>query len=283
VVVDTRLRPGIPRVARFALPAETTRAQVRLRLHRFGPDDVALLCGADAQPGCRTPPITDLVVAEVPVAQGVAQDPAVPWKLLIAHAMGLTAGLSEHVAEATEILAEAARLAPTGAPELMLARARHATTLGRTDEVVRLLADLDDPRARFIETQALSQAFRHGPARTAAERMLAAAPDNRMALELTSRLRALTGDHTGALAAAETLLAFDPHHEHGLHQRFLALRALGRPEAAGAETAWLKHRRRDELDQDLRATYRRRHPGDRAVDGVVGPDSGLNSQVVIAP
>ena len=272
VVTDTRLRPGIPQVARFAVPADAVRARVRLNLRRFGPDDVALLCGADAPAGCRTPPVTAISEAEVVLKDGQAVTGPRPWKLLIAHAMGLSAGLPEHVADAAPVLAAAAASAPPGAVELALAKGRYATVLGRTDDVVTALKDVEDPRARWIEANALVAAFRFAPARAAVERLLKTIPDDRRALALAARLRALTGDPAGALAAADTLLALDPHYEHAMLQRLLALRALGRPEADEAEAVWLRHRRPDELDRTLRDAYRLRHPGDHTVNAMVGPD-----------
>ncbi len=270
VVADTRLKPGVPQVARFNLPPTAARVQVAVRLRRVGPDDAAALCGPDAPPACRAVPITDVITAEATLTEG--QIPGTrPWRALVAHGLGLAAGLPEHVAEAGALLRAAAAGAPT-AVEPQLALAKHAAVQGRTDDVVARLSGIDDPRARWIEANALARAFRHGPAHGAAERLVAAAPDDRGALALVARLRGLTGDHAGALAAADALVAIDPHCEAGLYQRLLALRALGRPEADAARVAWARHRRRDELDRTLRDAYRQHRPGDRAVDGLVGPD-----------
>lgn len=273
VVGDTRLRPGVPQVARFAVPPQAVKVQVRLRLRRVGPDDAALLCAADAPKGCREVPVTDVAVAEAAWA-GDRVPGERAWRALLAHGLGLTFGLPDHVAEGGALVEAAAAKAPAGAREIPLARARFAAVQGRTDDVVALLANVDDPRARWLEANALARAFRHPAGRAAAERLVQGAPDDRRALALLARMRGLTGDHAGALAAADRLLAIDPQHDGGLYQRYLALRALKRPagQVADAEDVWLRHRRHDELDRALRDGYRRVRPGDRAMDTPVGPD-----------
>jgi hypothetical protein len=155
--------------------------------------------------------------------------------------------------------------------EPLLGLGRVAAALGQTDELTALCDSID---ARFgtrpggppiaslwIRATTLHKAYRDGAALATAEKLAARLPDDRNALGLLSRLRGLAGDARGALAAAERLLAVDDESEEGLFQRMLAQRDLGlAAPAARSEAAYLRHRRRVELDLDLRALFGRNFP-----------------------
>ena len=271
VIADTRLPPGAPRVARFALPEGAARVAVRLRFRRFGLDDLDVLCATAPDPQrCKTVPIIEIAQAQAPITDGHLP-PSDDWRRLVAHGLGLTTGLTHHVADAEAVLRRAATLAPQR-PETTLALAKLAAAQGRTDDVVAHIQSLTapPPTAWWILAKALTRAFRHAPALAAAERLLAAVPDDRHALALTARLRSLNTQPRGARAAAQALLTLDPESAEGWFQAMMAQRELGEP-SDEARAAWLRYRTRDELDRRLRHSFQALYPERAALTHGVGP------------
>jgi hypothetical protein len=181
------------------------------------------------------------------------------WRRRLEHGLALTAGLAHHAREAKAIFT-ALQAANPSAMEPVLGAAMAAAKLGQTDEVIALGKRIDalgaNPRARhFVEANALARAFRHGPARTAAEALLAVAPDDRDALALAARLRGLDGDPQGAFAAAEALTLVEPEDPRGWLQLSLAQRDLGHPSDL-ARSRWLRHRVDDARNLRLRGRLR---------------------------
>jgi tetratricopeptide (TPR) repeat protein len=257
VVYDTSLPPNAPRAVRFAVPAGTARVRARVLYQKFSKDYAQFACASlkgEARARCLEPPVVEVAVAESPVPVPPPDD----WRRLVAWGLALAAGLPEHASEAAGPLQEARRLAPDR-PEPVLALARRALVQGRTDDVLTLLGDLDSAAAWSLRLDALLNAYRHGPALQAAERLATLAPDDRHALARLARARALGGDFAGALEATDRLLAIDPEHPAAWLHRFLSLRALARP-VTDAEAAWLRHRRHDEDDYALRQRFRALFP-----------------------
>jgi len=267
VAYDTRLPPHAPRAVRLQLPTRTTRLEVSLRYRQHSPSFAAFACNrlpatADMQ-RCLTPPVT--VIAEATVAvdpQGkVNQKPH--WRRRLEHGLALTSGLARHAHEATALLDALIDERPKDI-EPLIAAAMAAAKLGRTDTVIALSRKIDalggaSPARYFVEAKALTRAFRHGPARTAAENLLERVPDDRQALALAAKLRGLDGDAKGALAAALTLTRIDPEDPRGWLQLSLAQRDLGQPDDA-ARARWLRHRVDRARNVQLRTRLRAQWP-----------------------
>ena len=249
VAYDTRLPPLAPRAVRLALPHKTARVQVRLRYRQHSPEFAEFACqrlpkGADLT-RCLTPPVTDIAATSAAVdPQGVIA-PQKEWRRRLEHGLALTKGLARHAREAATIFSQLTTTQPEQM-EPLLGAAMAAAKLGRTDTVIAFVEQIDtlgraSPARYFIEAKALARAFRHGPARTAAEKLLALVPDDRDALALAARLRGLDGDPKGALEAATTLTKVDPEDPRGWLQLSLAQRDLGQPDDV-ARGRWLRHR-----------------------------------------
>ncbi len=267
VVFDTRLPPMQPRAARYRLPDGAARARARLLYRQFDADYAAFACRplppGPARDRCFEPPVVEVAAAEVAVRDGRLIQPDDPERAL-RHGLALAGGLAADARAAEAMLVELHRADPAD-PRPLLGAARAARALGRTDRALALLDRADalpdaSPIRHRLRAEALADAYRIPPARAAAERLAEALPATRKTWALLARLRTLDGDPVGALAAADRLLAIDPHCADGHYQRMLALRALGRPGEADARRLYLRHRPPDEAVLRLRKVFRQRHP-----------------------
>jgi tetratricopeptide (TPR) repeat protein len=210
---------------------------------------------------CLAVPVLEVARAEL----DLAAPPRVAWEDLLDHGLALADQLADRAAEATPLLEEAHARAPKRW-EPLAGLARLALLLGRTDDAV---AWAERARARgprqpaplFYAASALYAAYRLPAARAQGEALLDLTPDDRAALALLARLRGLTGDPRGALAAAEHLATIDPQLADARYQQALALGELDRStEAEAAMAAYLRYRPAFEVDLDLRERFRRREP-----------------------
>ncbi len=287
VAYDTRLPPLAPRAVRLKLPTGTARVEVSLRYRQHDPSFAAFACrrlppGADLK-SCLTPPVTVISKTGAAVnAEGrIGAD--VHWRRRLEHGLALTAGLAHHARDAAALLHALTEDRPRDM-EPLLGAAMAAAKLGRTDTVVALGRRIDalgppSPARFFIEARALARAFRHGPARTAAERLLTMVPDDREALALAARLRGLDGDPRGALQAALKLTEIDPEDPRGWLQLSLAQRDLGHPDDL-ARARWLRHRVDGARNIQLRARLRAQWP---LLAARTEPLATLNARAVGAP
>ncbi len=253
---DNGLLPNEARAFRYALPEGTTVVRARLLYRQFDKDYVDFACATvpagPTRDRCLDPPT--IVVADVEVPVRDCRVPATEdWADLVDYGVALARGLAEHAEAAKAPLDRARALAPDR-PEPALAWGRVLARTGQTDALFAHLAKgpaKDHPAADWLRMNAALNAYRHAPAREAAERLAARFPADRRTLGLLARARNLTDDAAGALEAADRLLITFPEDEEGLRQRLLALRALGRDTTA-AEATWLRHRRDVARDQRLR-------------------------------
>ena len=265
VAFDASLSPADPQAIRFLVPLGTARVQARLLYRKFTPAYARRACAQLIDRAERARCI-DLPVVELARAALVAGEPlADDWKKLTDRGLALGAAMADSAADALPILERARKLAPSQV-EPLLGLQRVMLTLGRTDDVVALAEEAsrlapEHPAAPFVLGRALEHAYRYDAARAPVERLLTLLPRDPSALALAARIRGLNGDATGALDAADRLLALDPELDEGHYQRSLALRELGRTdEATRAEDAYLYHRRAVEIDLELRRKLRERHP-----------------------
>ncbi|MCB9527930.1 MAG: hypothetical protein H6703_17350 [Myxococcales bacterium] len=267
VVYDTGLHPLMPKAARYALPPATARVEVRLLYRQFEADYAAFACAplpAPVRARCLDLPVTEVTRAAADVQDGrvIGGDDG---ETLLVHGLALAGGLAGDALAADALLARAATALP-GRPEPHIARALAAAALGRTDAALAHLDAADrlqgaPPARHFVRATTLLAAYRIAPARAAAEALAAELPRDRRALALLARLRDLDGDHPGALAAADAVIALDPEDPAGWYPRLLATRALGQTAAAEiARTRWRRHRTPDEAALAARRAFRARHP-----------------------
>lgn len=272
VVYDTGLLPFAPKAARFRLPPDVARVQVRLLYRQFESDYADFACASlpEATRGrCLDLPVTEVARAEAAVEGGRVVG-GEDGEALLVHGLALTTGLASDARAADALLERAAALLPDRA-EPLIARAVATAALGRTDDALALLDQADalpgaPPSRHFIRATALLAAYRLAPARAAAEQLAAALPGDRRAQALLARLRGLDGDDPGALSAADAVLAIDPEDPGGWYPRLLAARALG--QTASAEVArvrWRRFRTPDEAAIAARRVFRRRHPAAAAL------------------
>src|SRR5262249_13302604 len=187
---------------RFGGRRGTARVQARLLSRKSPPAYAAFACADLPAPAARARCL-DLPIAEIAVADAAAGappsgDPAtlVDWGIALADAT------ADHAEEARAPL-EAARAKWPARVEPLLGLARLACKLGQTEDVVRFAGEArarvaDHPAALALETRALLDAYRFGPARPIAERLARRLPGDRIALALVARARGLTGDAAGA-------------------------------------------------------------------------------------
>jgi tetratricopeptide (TPR) repeat protein len=267
VVWDTSLSPADPQVVCYRLtdpPAGPLTVRARVRYRKFAPDYAAAACAAipdaDLRRRCQEPPIVEVARAERAVG-----DDRRDWEGWLDHGLGLARGLVERASAALPSLLRAQKLAPDRV-EPLLGLARLALAEGRTDDVLSLGAQIErrapeHPASYWLRAQALDRAYRQREALAPLERLCQLVPRDREALLALGRARSVAGDHAGALAAADRVLAIDAESEDGHYLRMLALRALGRPaEAPREQAAYLRFRRPVERDQALRLRYRALHP-----------------------
>ncbi len=267
VAWDTSLSPADPQAVRYRLPAGTARVRARLLYRKFDRAYLAFACAGvpegPARRRCEAPPIVEVAAAEAPVRDGVVVA-ADDWERLTDWGLALADGLVDRASDALAPLTRARELAPSR-PEPVLGLARVAVALGQTDEAVALLDRLDAqaggprPASLWLRATALHHAYRDRAALPAVEQLVKLLPDDRNALGLCARLRNITGDAAGAIAAADRLLAVDAESEEGLLQRLLARRELKLPSDAD-EAAYLRHRRAVEIDLDVRERFERANP-----------------------
>lgn len=295
VVYDTSVSPADPQVVRYLLDldqlvggaageAPEIRVQASLRYRKFSLDYAAFACAslprqapADVKARCQQPPVIEISSAQRVLLPGDAPVPGTgtammagvnmkaAWERLLDHGLGLSDGLVDSAAEALPSLLAARALAPER-HEPLLGLCRLALALARTQEVLDHCGQAerlrpDHPAALWFRAQALYRTYRWADSRPFLERALTLLPRDRNVLSMISRVRGLTGDPQGALAAAEQLLAIDPESEEGHYQRLLALRDLGQgAEAEEAQARYLFHRRPVEREQALRILFRQQDP-----------------------
>jgi hypothetical protein len=263
-IFDAALAPSDPQVVRFEVPPGTARVRARLLYRKFSPAYAAQACADLPRPArarCLDLPVVEVAAAETAAGAATSDDVTLltDWGLALADAT------ADHAEEARAPLERARALAPAR-PEPLLGLARLALKLGRTDEALRFAADAgrlvpDHPAPLAIGTRALLDAYRFDAARPQAEKLGQRLGGDRAALALLARARALTGDATGALEAADRLLAVDPESEEGHYQRAAALGELGRAEEARAALErYDTYRATVETDLALRDRWRRQHP-----------------------
>jgi len=205
----------------------------------------------------------EIGAAEIAAGAPVPDD----FALLTDWGIALAQATADHADEARAPLVRARALEP-GRVEPVLGLARLALLLGQTDEVVRLGEEArrlapQHPAPHTLAAQALLAAYRGAQALAAAERLALRLPGDRTSLVLLARARGLTGDATGALAAADGVLAIDPESEDGHYHRALALVELGRhDEAALALGRYERHRATVETDLVLRNRWRADNAGE---------------------
>ncbi len=263
VVFDTSLAPSDPQAVRYELPASAARVEARFLYRKFSPDyaDAACTLVPDAvvRARCRAIPIVE--VARTTGAPGGKLD----FRRLLDHGLALADAPADRAEQARQALQAARDLQPDR-PEPWLGLARLSLRLGQTDEVVTFATEAerrapDHPAAPFLRSLALLRGYRFAEARPAAEQLARLLPGDRQGLLLLARLRGLTGDPTGALAAADATLVIDPESEDAHLQRSLSLGQLARTaEAAQAEAQFLRYRVETETDLTLRRQFRARHP-----------------------
>lgn len=281
VVYDNALGPSDPVAVRFAVPAHTERVRARLLYRKFSPTYAGLACAGIGDVAtrrrCMELPTVEVVHAETalaipqcppaPGAPGVSGGPVDKdlWQRYLEHGVALAASLVERVPEALPDLQCAQRLAPQR-PEPFLGLGRLALALGQVDDAVAYSREAaarapEHPAALFLRARALYQAYRFTAAREPIEELTQRLPRDPSVLALLARIRGVTGDAAGTLAAAEQLLLLDPDSAEGHYQRALALRELGHPaEADEAEARYLYHRQASETDLALRQRFRLLYP-----------------------
>ena len=272
VVHDNSLAPGDPQAVRYALPRAAVRVEARLLYRKFSAEYLRFACAEVPDPAvrrtCEAAPIVELARGELArpdvLAPVEARCDALPWDRVLDHGIALAGALSDRAEEARAWLDCAVRREPRRV-EPLLGLARLALSLGRTDDVVALATRAAalapaHPGPRYLAVVALLKAYRHRPARRQAELLAKRLPDDPAALAMLARARGLDHDPRGALDAATRLLAIDPDSEEGHYQRALALRDLGRTQAAAIEeAAYLERRVATEENLALRAGFRRWH------------------------
>jgi tetratricopeptide (TPR) repeat protein len=294
VVYDTSLSPSDPQVVRYLLDLDqlgggkelpAIQVQAALRYRKFSQDYAAFACAAlprqtpaDIRARCLQPPVIEIASAQRQLLPGAPQQgpqgqqgqhgstpDAKAWERLLDHGLGLADGLVDSAAEALPSLQAARALAPER-PEPLLGLCKLALALARTQEALDHCGQAerlrpDHPAALWFRAQALYRTYRWAEARPSLERALTLLPRDRNVLSMVSRVRGLTGDPQGALAAAEQILLIDPESEEGHYQRQLALRDLGQQaEADEAQARYLFHRRPVEREQALRILFRQQDP-----------------------
>lgn len=253
---------------------------VRLRYRKFTPEYAAFSCQAlpagPTRQRCLVPPVVDVAQAtrwlwesrpqrQAPLSAHGPQDREPLWERFLDHGIGLADGLVDAASAAAPSLDRAQTLAPDR-PEPLIAAARLALALGRTEDVLLYGAKAEALRAAhpahlWLRGQALYRSYRFTEARPYLERAVRLVPQDPALLSLLARVRGLTGDPQAALSAADRLLVLDPESEEAHHQRMLALRELGRyAESEQAERSFLYYRRPVEVDQDLRQRFRAHDP-----------------------
>ena len=279
VVYDNALGPSDPVAVRFAVPEGTERVRARLLYRKFSTAYAGLACAgiADAATRRRCMELPTVEVVHAETALVVPQCPSSPggpggsgvdkdlWQRYLEHGVALAASLVERVPEALPDLQCAQRLAPQR-PEPFLGLGRLALALGQVDDAVAYTHEAaarapEHPAALFLRARALYQAYRFDAARAPVEELAQRLPRDPSVLALLARIRGVTEDAAGTLAAAEQLVLLDPDSAEGHYQRSLALRELGRPaEADEAEARYLYHRHASETDLALRQRFRLLYP-----------------------
>lgn len=260
VAFDTSLSPSDPQAVRFAIPAAATRVDVRLLYRKFDVDYAAFACAEQsgaAKLRCLAVPIVEIAAATMRRDERSPED----VDALIDYGLALADGTADHASDAAPYLTQAQALAPLRV-EPLIGLGRLAVKLGQTANVLVYSAKIEEqvphhPAALAMRTTALLEAYRASEALSSAEQLVADFPRDRQALSLLARVRGLCGDAKGALAIADRLIAIDPGFEEGHYQRTLALRELGRRQAAAvAESNYLRYRTRSEMNLALRQKMR---------------------------
>jgi Flp pilus assembly protein TadD len=288
VVYDNALGPSDPVAVRFAVPAQAERVRARLLYRKFSVAYAGLACAGitdvATRQRCNEIPTVEVVQAETTLA--IPQCPSAPgapgnaggpvdkdlWQRYLEHGVALAAALVERVPEALPDLQCAQKLAPQR-PEPYLGLSRLALALGQVDDAVAYSREAsarapEHPAALFLRARAFYQAYRFTAAREPVEQLAERLPADPSVLALLARIRGVTEDAAGALAAAEHLILLDPDSAEGHYQRSLALRELGRSaEADEAEARYLYYRHANETDLALRQRFRQLYP-DRANEDV---------------
>lgn len=264
VAFDASLAPAEPQVVRYLVPEGTAQLRARLLYRKFSAAYARRACGdlpQAARRRCEAVPTVE--VARATLAAGAVEPD--DWRRLTEHGLGLGLALADSASEAEPLLERARALAPDRA-EPVIALARLAQKLGRTDEAVRLAERAHElapahPAPPLIAAASLLDAYRASAARAPVEKLLSLRPDDRAALALAARVRGLDGDPAAALAAADRLCTIDPDLDECWYQRALSLAELGRGgDAERAQAGYLAHRVANEIDLELRRKWRARRP-----------------------
>ena len=282
---DSSLHPFAPRLLRFTLPPEATRARVRIWMRQHEARYLDYICGALPQPkraACAEQPT--IIMASAAWRADEAHDVynahdahhlydttglSAAWPLGLIYPLALSEAGVEQLRRAQErwaSLPRALRLSARG----LLVRMMIARGLGQTDELSALAQALESPPyalaaealpARYwLEASGLMSAFRTAQARYSLEQLWALNPNQRAVARALSMMWGALGLPERSLSFAEALLRLDPESAEGWRLRALASRALGAPEGESEayEARWLDFRVDEERRDRLRRAWQRR-------------------------
>lgn len=198
---------------------------------------------------CKPQPIT--LIAETSKALGATET---SWEKLYEHGMALTNVISERLEEPKTILERALALAPDARSQAMVLAQLGwvASKQGRVDDALALVAKaralLPAPGPAVLDaiaTDALARVWRWDEAIAPAKACVERAPGNSGAWLMYARVLGSANRDEEALIAATSGLALAPRDPDLLRSQAMALKGLGRPEAAAALAAYDRFRSPD--------------------------------------
>ncbi len=210
---------------------------------------------------CQPQPVTEMARAVAWVGGDAAARPRVGGparpviERLLAQGLALLHGTQEHVGAALPAIDEALAVARREGPKeaqarALILRARVAAIEGKVEQA-RLLTSRAEasigphPVLDRLRGDAYARTWRWTAAAEAYRRVTVASPLDWRAWRDLARALGSLSENDEALEAADRGLALAPREESLLRSRFLALEALGSPQAAKAKAQWLAHRLTD--------------------------------------
>lgn len=221
---------------------------------------------------CLEQPITEVAALSFQVGPGARNRLTRPeWRQQYEHALGLSHGVQERLAEAYPSLRAAWRqLQVEGSDReramALVLWAEIDGMLGRTDSALERL-DLaaaewrHHPTIAFRRGEALAQVWRWSEAAAAYQEAALGMPSSELAWERLAVALVSDGQFEQAGAAVQTGLQLNPRNVSLLRSQYLALRGLGASAAAVsvAQAAYLEHRVDDDAP-GMRAACERLYP-----------------------